>query len=1133
MFPRRPLGARRILPRPPGGQSGGFWDFFPSQRTANWAVDILGVTGLAPVISTSGTLPFGITGSVYNPVTLMVQSGTGVSYSWTPPISGLPAGLSLSTSGVLTGTPAASGTYMFTVVATDGVQSVQQTETVTIYSPLLITSAVLPSGVKGQTYGPVQLAVSGGSGLVTWTATGLTGGFSLSSGGSLSGSPAGSVASFTAIATDTVTGQIATENYSITVTVPPLLISGGVLSTEVAVGAQVSAGFSATGGTPPYNFSSNNLPPGLTIGAGTGIVTGSPTNPGNYLFTVSVSDSGGQSGLASANISVLGFTSAAPPAASTSSPYSFTFTAGGGSGAYSYSAFNLPSGFTLSAAGVLSGTLTSTGTFMFTVSVNDGVITASLPVQLSVTAPRPLAVPGGPLSGGQVSVPYSSTVSAIGGTNPYSWVLLGGMLPPGLSFASNGNITGTPTSTGSFSFTVQATDQASAVVSGSFSILIAPAQLVLTSGNSLPNGAVGTAYPQQIFTAAGGVTPYVFSISSGSLPAGLALTSGQIGGTPTTAGSSSFMLLVTDSAGQTSKVSLSILVSPAQTDLILSDTYLSFSLMAGQVVLPATDNVTVRSTVVQQILNYSYTMSPSVPWLTVSGGTITPGSLAISLTTAALSLAGATTPYQTSVSVTCVAPSPCAGHTQNISISVSVTAPSPQLTVAPTLLQFTSTTDSPASSTLPLGIGNSGGDTLGITSITTADSWLTVSGAPGSVPAGPPVWVNITANPAGLSPGYNRSSVTVNSSAGSQTTPVTLYISPNTYMTLSPAAGQFSMPAGSPPGPAGGSFQVTVNATQAVNWNAVVAPGASWLSTSTPSGQSTSSTAGTVGYSIDPAAASQLAQGTYYGSITVTSGSAANSPLNYQVILTVGPPASLPLPFPSPSGLLFRTGALGPFTVNLYASSMGGVPYQASASTFDGANWLSVSPVMGTASATTPGTSTVSVDTSSLAPGVYSGLVSYALSSAAVRSVNVTLIVTGSTSSAVAGPAATPVASSCSPRQLVSAQTGLPDNFEQVQGLPVGLKVLVTDNCGNIVPDAQVNVTFSNGDPPLNLTAVDTVSGVFAGTWTPRESRRRLRLRHLQPPPALHRALRRSMVRLHQATRLCLHLMRYSVFTTR
>jgi hypothetical protein len=229
--------------QPPGAATSGFWDFFPDRRTSAYAVDIIGAaTAFAPSVSSPSTLPFAIGGVAYT-AALMVQSAPGVSYTWTA--SGLPPGLTISPGGVVSGTPSAPGTYSFTVVANDGVESVQQTETITVYGVLAITTLSLPVGTRGERYGPIQLTASGGSGEVTWSSNGLVG-LSLTPTGILSGTVPAFVPSFTVTATDLVTGQTATMTYSISFLVAPLTVTGGGALPEVAAGSAISALFSAS-----------------------------------------------------------------------------------------------------------------------------------------------------------------------------------------------------------------------------------------------------------------------------------------------------------------------------------------------------------------------------------------------------------------------------------------------------------------------------------------------------------------------------------------------------------------------------------------------------------------------------------------------------------------------------------------------------------------------------------------------------------------------------------------------------------------------------------------------------------------------------------------------------------------------
>jgi hypothetical protein len=161
---------------------------------------------------------------------------------------------------------------------------------------------------------------------------------------------------------------------------------------------------------------------------------------------------------------------------------------------------------------------------------------------------------------------YSQDLSASSGTSPYSWSVTSGSLPAGLSLASDGTISGTPTTAGTSTFTVQLTDSSSpaSTVTAQLSLTVDPAALAVTT-SSLPDGAAGSAYSQDL-SASGGTSPYSWSVTSGSLPAGLSLASdGTISGTPASAGTSTFTVQVTDSGNpaQTATQQLTLTVDPA------------------------------------------------------------------------------------------------------------------------------------------------------------------------------------------------------------------------------------------------------------------------------------------------------------------------------------------------------------------------------------------------------------------------------------------------------------------------------------------------------------------------------------------------------------------------------------------
>jgi uncharacterized protein (TIGR03437 family) len=712
----------------------------------------------------------------------------------------------------------------------------------------------------------------------------------------------------------------------------------------------------------------------------------------------------------------------------------------------------------------------------------------SLPFTITTQASSPPQIPGGggtaqvTLASGTVSAPYSQTLSATGGTPPYSWSVLGGGLPKGLSLSSAGILSGTPKQAGAFEFTIEVTDNAGLTATSVFALTIAPQGLTITNVSPLPNGIVGSPYPPQIFTATGGTPPYTFQ-ATGALPGGLTLSAGEISGTPTSAGTFTFTVTATDSSSTplTASTQFKLTVQPAHADLILSQASLGFSLNLGATGVPSGANVSVQSSVALQLLHYSVAVTPAAPWLEVSGGGTTPGAISVGLTANALTLgAGVST---TSIVVTCIAPSPCAGNSQNINVSLTVTQAPPQLEVTSSLLTFSTQTSNSQPVSQTLGLENVGGGSITVNSITATNSFLTISGAPAAITAGPAIPVTVTVNTAGLTAGFYQSAVVVNTSAGTVSVPVTLLLAQNTTMTLSPAGTQIQQAAGSSPGNPNGSFLVSVSGTSTVSWSASVLPGANWLTLNTASGTSTAANPGTVSFSVNSGVAATLAAQAYYGAIQIASSEVVDSPLTFLVILNVTPATTPAVPDPAPAGLLFLSsgGATpAPQTVQVFASSATPVTYQTSSDS----PWLMVSPASGSTSTASAGSSSVSVNLSGLATGVYRGNVSYALSSAAVRTVNVTLVV----EAAAASSDRTAKAAACSPTQLVPTQTGLVNNFAQPLSWPTPLTVLLVDNCGNPIPIGQVVATFNNGDPPLALSATDTTSGTYSNTWTPRNT---------------------------------------------
>ncbi|MDE3198037.1 MAG: putative Ig domain-containing protein, partial [Acidobacteriota bacterium] len=892
-----------------------------------------------------------------------------------------------------------------------------------------------------------------------------------------------------------------------------LTLTGTDLGT-VAQGQSIFTTLSVSGGKPPYSFSAiGNPPPGITVSGAT--VSGAPAQPGNYSVYVQVTDSTGATASGAVSFAVFGFTNSSLPPGILFSPYQGSVGVTGGLPPYSVSVSGLPPGLTAGSSGTIQGTVTTAGTYNVSVSATDSTgVSVSKTLQLTFTPPPPLSVPAQTLPAGQISTNYSEALGASGGAPPYAFSLSSGSLPAGLILRPTGVIAGIPMAVGTFSFGIRATDVTGASAVGPVTLTIAPAPILITSGptssvsggtpmvsSSLANAVANFEFPPQTISATGGIPPYTFSVTDGTLPPGLNLDpSGMLSGTPTSSGNYTFTVTATDSSGgpaphlepreaggSTGSATFSLNVRPAGVDLILSTSGLAFTLPAGSTSVPPPQVVGVQSTSTATVINYSVSVSPAVNWLNVSpAGGATPSALNISLNSQALTLTSSTTPYQTMVSVMCLAPAPCAGSAQQVGVSVSVANTPPLLNVGNSLISFTTPAGTLAPMSQTLDVQNAGGGSIGIASISCGASWCTLGPIPGSIAASSSVSIPVTVDPTSLNTGFYRTTITLKTSAGTTAVPVVLFVAGADNLSLSTSGAQYSAIKGGIPNGPDSNFLCVVSSKTPVTWNASVVSGGGWLSLVSPSGTASASTPGTVNFAIDPAAAANLDAKTYYGVIRVTIPGFVNSPQDFEVILNVSPANAPQRPNPSPTGLLFITAPSGTppaQTVTVSTNAPSAAPFQVSATTNDGSNWLSVTPSTGSASPGTPATAQVSVDPSKLTPGAYYGGVNFAFPGIGVRTVNVTAIVNNNAVAHVASHA-----EGCTPTQLVPAQMGLAGNFAAPVAWPVPVAVQLLDDCADTISNGQVVVTFSNGDPALPLPLADSNTGLYIGTWTPRHA---------------------------------------------
>jgi Putative Ig domain len=354
-------------------------------------------------------------------------------------------------------------------------------------------------------------------------------------------------------------------------------------------------------------------------------------------------------------------------------------------------------------------TIATSATFLFLFYFSVGFAAAS------TASSSPLTISTSKLPQGTARASYSGTLTATGGTSPYTWSISTGKLPAGLSLAANtGIISGTPTSSGNYSFGVKVADSSSTAVSRNsgktatatvtLPVAAAPTALVITT-STLPSGTKGKSYSNSL-QANGGTTPYTWSITSGSLPAGLTLasTTGLISGTSTASGTSSLTFKVADSSSpaQTKSVQLSLVIAAQSAPAL---TIATSTLPAGT-----------KGTAYSNSLQASGGTTPYT-W-SITSGTL-PAGLTLASTTGLIS--GTPTASGTSSLTFKVADSSSPAQTKSVQLSLVIAAQSaPALTIA--------------TSTLPAGTkGTAYSNSLQASGGTTPYTWSITSG---TLPAG-------------------------------------------------------------------------------------------------------------------------------------------------------------------------------------------------------------------------------------------------------------------------------------------------------------------------------------------------------------------------------------------------------------
>ena len=430
----------------------------------------------------------------------------------------------------------------------------------------------------------VSLALGGGAASSVAVAKSPGHGTATASGTSITYAPATGyfgADSFTYTASNS-SGTSAAATVSVTVSAPTISVSPSALPGG-AVGTAYSQSLTASGGQAPYSFStslaSGTLPGGLSLSAG-GVISGVPTASGTFTFTVHGTDSSTTTP-ASFTSAQLSLTISAAVSVPTASPVSATVAydstksavslALGGGAASSVAVAKSPGHGTATASGTSITYTPATGyfgadSFTYTASNSSGT-SAAATVSVTVSAPT-ISVSPSALPGGAVGTAYSQSLTASGGQAPYSFStsLASGALPGGLSLSGSGVISGVPTASGTFTFTVHGTDS-STTTPASFT----SAQLSLTISAAV---SAPTASPVSAKVTYGSTKNAVSLVLGGGAASSVAVAKSPGHGTATASGTSitytpvtgyfgadSFTYTASNSSGTSAAATVSVTVS--------------------------------------------------------------------------------------------------------------------------------------------------------------------------------------------------------------------------------------------------------------------------------------------------------------------------------------------------------------------------------------------------------------------------------------------------------------------------------------------------------------------------------------------------------------------------------------------
>jgi hypothetical protein len=488
---------------------------------------------------------------VGTPISQQLSACCVASYVWSVASGNIPTGLSLSPSGMVTGTFTTAGTYTFLLEAADAaaVAAPGFKQGTIVVTPITITTNSLPNGNVGTAYSQA-LAASGNTGTLTWSvAPGyyLPPGLTLQTNGTLNGTPTATGQYFFQVSVTDQNGSQAFNSYTINIfgkgqTSPLSVANGPNLGTWAPGTDWIGLGVNGGNGTYSYSLVSGKLPPGLFLSKQVpnffapnqqaGLI-GVATTPGTYNFSLKITSGGQPYGGASitvpyqVTISSLNLQDATPQDGFVGVVYSYAFTPIQNAGPVTFTVncsptgCTPPPGLTLSSSGVLSGTPTTPGSYQIAMHLSDGVNIQNVQFNLTIYAVQITTPSLLPINGTQGDS-YSATLTASGGSSTgYSFSIVAGGLPNGLSLASNGTISGTINSgPGLYGFGVQVKDSENNTGNLRMSLdVVGPGPGMQINTTWLNDPVLGDHYGAVVSLCCGGTAPFTWTASN--LPPGL------------------------------------------------------------------------------------------------------------------------------------------------------------------------------------------------------------------------------------------------------------------------------------------------------------------------------------------------------------------------------------------------------------------------------------------------------------------------------------------------------------------------------------------------------------------------------------------------------------------------------------